>query len=186
MSLSQRTQMRRCGHRFATEEDAARHKLALNGSRVVVPCTAGCGGWHHEDAARPAPPKRSTPKDTGPDRATRAAVLARDGYACARCGKPCGPGIAPYSLQHRIARGVGGGSEMSNLIVLCGSATTLCHGEVESRAGREDNARGYWLQSWQGPLAEGVMYHERDGSGVTKWLEDDGGLLDEPPIEGAA
>jgi hypothetical protein len=178
VSPGTRTEMRRCGKPYASLEEAARSKRALAGTAAPVPCVLpGCGSWHLEVVRETWAPSRPAAKDTGPGRVTRAAVLDRDGWCCARCGRPCGPGVGPYSLQHRKARGVGGGNEMSNLLVLCGSATTLCHGEVESKASREDNARGYWLESWQSPLAEGVMYFEPDGSGVTRWLHDDGSVL---------
>ena len=72
---------------------------------------------------------------------------------------------------------------MPNLILLHGSATTGCHAEVERR-GAHDNAAGYWLNSWQNPAAEPVMYASEDG-GVTFWLEADGGLTQDAPV-GAA
>lgn len=135
---------------------------------------------------------RKPARDTGPSRKVRALVLARDGYACVRCGKGCGPGIAEYSLQHRKARGVGGDNSLPNLILLCGSATTGCHGEVEARGNgdpvkrRDDQARGYRLESHQEPGLEPVMYFEReDGPGFTAWLADDGSLVFEAPA-GAA
>lgn len=182
MSLSQRTEMRRCGKRFATEDVAMRSKRGRSGDYLAVPCAdEHCDSWHLR--ARPAPvvAQRAAQADTGPSRRARLMVLERDGYACARCGRPCGPGIARYSIQHRVARGVGGGNELSNLVLLDGTATTGCHGDVESRQLPEDQARGYRLESWQDPRAEGVMYFEASGSGVTRWLEDDGGVLCESP-----
>ena len=58
----------------------------------------------------------------------RAAVLGRDGYQCVRCGKSC---IYDHSIHHRI---LGNRRDMraSNLITLCGSGTTGCHGWVHS------------------------------------------------------
>lgn len=65
-------------------------------------------------------------------RGVRAAVYERDGHACARCGSG-----GPLTLQHRTGRGMGGSRDPrinapSNLITLCGSGTTGCHGVVES------------------------------------------------------
>ena len=65
--------------------------------------------------------------------AIRDAVLERDGHACVRCGAAVQRPY--YSLHHRRARGMGGSRllhTMANLVTLCGSGTTGCHGEVES------------------------------------------------------
>jgi len=56
-------------------------------------------------------------------------VLDRDERTCQRCG--LGLEGQRYSLHHRRRRQVGGHS-MANLVSLCGSGTTGCHGEVES------------------------------------------------------
>lgn len=182
MSLSQRTEMRRCGKRYGTEEMALHSKRGRSGDYLAVPCADElCASWHLRSRPAPVVAARTAQADTGPSRRVRLLVLVRDGYACARCGRPCGPGIFRYSLQHRKARGVGGDSSPANLVLLCGTAVDLCHGEVESRHFPEDAERGYRLESWQDPLAEGVMYHEADGSGVTRWLESDGGVLSESP-----
>lgn len=181
MTLTTRTPMRRCGTRWATEYEALHSKLYLSGGQEVIPCVYGCGGYHLSEIKSAATARAATPKDTGPDHKTRAVVLQRDGYQCARCGRPCGPGIGPYSLQHRKARGVGGDSSAPNLVLLCGTATTQCHGEVETRHDPHDLEAGYRLESWQDPLAEGVMYFERDAAGLTAWLLPDGGLNFEGP-----
>jgi hypothetical protein len=129
---------------------------------------------------------RKPPKDTGPDAKTRALVLERDSYCCCRCSRPAGPDIGSYSIQHRVARGVGGGNGVPNLLLLCGSATTLCHGEVEGRLNPHDLAAGYRLESWQDPATEPVMLHSAHGSGITVWLLADGGYSDSPPERVAA
>jgi len=59
-------------------------------------------------------------------------VRERDDWRCARCA-----GWGPLSTQHRVARGMGGTRWLginlpSNLLTLCGSGTTGCHGWVES------------------------------------------------------
>lgn len=65
-------------------------------------------------------------------------VMDRDRGECIRCGKPVahlerGRG---WSIHHRRNRGSGGTSLAwvnlpANLVVLCGSGTTGCHGWVE-------------------------------------------------------
>lgn len=64
---------------------------------------------------------------------TRLVVLHRAKFACERC-KSVQNSI---NIHHRTPRGMGGTrvkeiNEPANLIVLCGSGTTGCHGWVES------------------------------------------------------
>lgn len=61
---------------------------------------------------------------------TRAVVQGRDG-GCFVCG------AFANNLHHRLARGAGGSklahvNAPANLLLLCGSGTTGCHGWVES------------------------------------------------------
>lgn len=98
---------------------------------------------------------------TGPDQRIRQLVMERDAFQCVKCGNPVSgePGVG-FSLQHRIPRGMGGSRDPrlnlpSNLILLDGSGTTGCHGEVESNraAAREG---GYLLWRSQNPADEPV------------------------------
>jgi 5-methylcytosine-specific restriction protein A len=105
--------------------------------------------------------KRKPVRDTGPTRKVRALVLARDGFACVGCNKSVVG--RPYSLQHRVARGMGGTSRADagspvNLIVLCGSATSPggCHLLAEQRD-PVMHERGLWLNSWEDPATVPVM-----------------------------
>lgn len=73
---------------------------------------------------------------TGPSLRTRAAVIGRCLGLCERCGKNLNG--QPYSIHHRRPRGMGGttredANSPSNLLVLCGSGVTGCHGWIESR-----------------------------------------------------
>ena len=80
-------------------------------------------------------PMRTKHRNTNPDPATVAAVWARDDGCCARCGKPLWEsqrGTA-WSVQHRLPRGRGGTNAVANLVLACGSATTGCHGWMESQ-----------------------------------------------------
>lgn len=124
------------------------------------------GQWHLEGVKN---------VDTGPDRDTRAKVMERDDWRCANCGEPV---VWPnYSLQHRLARGSGGTSDPRinspiNLILLCGSATTLCHGKAESRD-PEMRRKGFWLEHSQRPWLEPVT-HKLHGR---VYLLDDGSWI---------
>lgn len=99
---------------------------------------------------------------TGPSQAIRQLVMERDGFQCVRCGNVVSgePGVG-YSLQHRIPRGMGGSRDPrlnlpSNLVLLCGSGTTGCHGEVESRR-LEAREGGFALWRSQDPTEVPVV-----------------------------
>lgn len=68
-------------------------------------------------------------------KSVRTTVLERDLHVCQRCGEYVG--ISDYSIHHRRPKGMGGSKDPAtnlpaNLITLCGSGTTKCHGWVES------------------------------------------------------
>ena len=63
---------------------------------------------------------------------TRSIVANRAGGVCERCGRHWGSNV-----HHRKPRGMGGtrdpqANSPANLVLLCGSGTFGCHGEVES------------------------------------------------------
>lgn len=99
--------------------------------------------------------KAPRPADTGPTAVQRRAVAERAGYRCELClrvlGWPDGAAIAwstPHSFHHRRPRGMGGTTrtatnEPPNLLLLCGTGTTGCHGRVE--ANRDLAYRLGWL-----------------------------------------
>lgn len=125
---------------------------------------------------------RKPQRDTGPDRATRAAVLERDQHQCCSCGRPVGLPGTWWSIQHRVARGQGGTNGLPNLVTLCGSATSPgCHRLAEDRD-REMHERGYWLRSDEDPALVPIMLASEHGSGITVWLTRDGGYS----VDGAA
>lgn len=97
---------------------------------------------------------------TGPDRNTRDLVIVRDEGRCACCGDLVEKG--GYNLQHRVARGAGGTSDLAinspaNLVVLHGSPTTGCHGLAESRI-EEMRLWGFWLHRVENPLVVPVRH----------------------------
>lgn len=75
---------------------------------------------------------------TGPSSVVVEAILERAQYSCEACGIQLGDRRGEdWSVQHRRPRGMGGtrwrGINLpSNLMILCGSATTGCHGFAES------------------------------------------------------
>lgn len=79
---------------------------------------------------------------------------------CERCGCNLGENI-----HHRRPRGMGGSKVPatnlpSNLLWLCGSGTTGCHGWIESHRA-EAKANGWLLEQWQSPLETPVRVHDR-------------------------
>jgi hypothetical protein len=64
---------------------------------------------------------------------------------------------------------------MPNLILLCGTGTTGCHGEVHKR-GEADWERGYWLRTWQDPRQKLVWYGSDLAASSVWYLHGDGSL----------
>lgn len=59
-------------------------------------------------------------------------VVLRDRNTCRRCGRTID--ILDYSVHHRRSRGMGGSKNAdtkANLVTLCGSGTSGCHGHIE-------------------------------------------------------
>lgn len=93
--------------------------------------------------------------DTGPSAVTELFVRQRDGNQCKRCYRYVGPGEG--SIHHRQPRQMGGTSRPEindpvNLALLCGSATTGCHGYIESHR-TEAYEMGWLVHSWDDPAA---------------------------------
>lgn len=101
---------------------------------------------------------------------TRALVIARDEGKCVRCGvyvadpdtlEP----FVQYSLQHRRARGAGGSKDPvtdspENLITLCGTGVTGCHGWAETSR-LASQRLGYSVPQWQDPAVVPVAHVRR-------------------------
>lgn len=95
--------------------------------------------------------KAARPRDTGPTPAQRNLVLDRAAACCELCGQPLHDGyewVADHSFHHRQARGMGGSTRPevnspANVMLLCGSGTTDCHGFIESH--RADAEANGWL-----------------------------------------
>lgn len=81
----------------------------------------------------------------GPTRATCDLVDARDAYTCARCGHQAQGG----SRHHRQLRRHGDHSP-ANLVLVCGSGTTGCHGWAHGNPA-EAYKTGWLVHSWHNP-----------------------------------
>lgn len=78
-------------------------------------------------------------RGTGPSTRTKQLVADRAGYCCEICGLSLHDGTywaEPHSFHHRRPRGMGGTRDQAsntpaNLLLLCGTGTTGCHGRIE-------------------------------------------------------
>jgi hypothetical protein len=165
-----------CGHAYGSADEARSSKRAQRKGAVVEKCRdRRCGQWHVR-----VPQGRT---DTGPSRDVRALVMERDNQCC----QACGAGITgrPYSIQHRVARGMGGTSNPAvnsfpSLVLMCGTGTTGCHGLAEQRD-PEMHSRGFWLKRGEDPERVPVMI-AGPGYLIPAWLLPDGSRsLFEPP-----
>lgn len=153
--------------------------------RTALNRSPKAGSLAHDRTKRGNAPKRPTARDTGPTAKVVALVWRRDEGCCVSCGRQCvfADRSTGWSVQHRRARGMGGtrqpdANQPQNLIVLCGSATTGCHGWVESH--REAALLNGWaVKSNSDPLREpvlhwlyGVTYLHEDGS-ITPTTKED-------------
>lgn len=107
------------------------------------------------------------------DEETRFIVFARAGYRCERCFKQL-HGVFGVSVHHRRPRMMGGSRNEklhlpANLIVLCGSGTSGCHGWVESNRDKSRD-HGYLIQKVDS--AEIIPF--RDDAGMWYLIDNNG------------
>lgn len=110
-------------------------------------------------------------KKTGPNNETRDAIYRRAFFECEFCGtESFSFGI---SIHHRKPRGMGGTkkkeiNDPSNLLLLCGSGTTGCHGWIESHR-EQAYEMGLLVKQSDNPVE--ILIMDRSGN---KWkLGDD-------------
>lgn len=109
---------------------------------------------------------------------TRQTVIGRAQQRCESCGSASQ--YLGWSVHHRKPRGMGGTSLVSsaspaNLLLLCGSGTTGCHGWFENHR-TEAKVQGILVPRHAEPTKVPVYYRSR-------WvlLTDDGDLLPADP-----
>jgi hypothetical protein len=130
--------------------------------------------------------KRTGRRDTGPARPTRLTVLERDEYRCSVCGQSVLE--IPFNIHHRRNRGAGGSSDPainapSNLLTVCGTGTTGCHGWIGSSPA-EALEHGYTVSLNSREATTDVpVVHAVHG---VVYLLDDGALRLPPEWGGAA
>lgn len=129
-------------------------------------------------------PMKRTSRSTGPSSDVVEAVLERANWSCEGCSSPLGDRRGEdWSVQHRVPRGAGGSrlpfiNRPSNLLILCGSATTpdSCHEFAETRRAASV-AAGWLIMHRANPLTVAVLVH----GGRFVYLTDESTYSDNPP-----
>ena len=99
----------------------------------------------------------------------RQLLRQRSNDLCERCGQKYGT-----NAHHRKNRSQGGADTLSNLLWLCGSGTTGCHGYITEHP-RDSYNHGWSVLSHHNPADIPVEYR-----GTWMWLDDSGNLQ---PVE---
>lgn len=94
-----------------------------------------------------------------PDERTRRLVQRRDAWKCARCGRDAGTHWSGDSIHHRRPRSHPwpGLHQPANLLLLCGSGTTGCHGWVHAHPAPAYRL-GYLVHMGKDPATIPVYY----------------------------
>lgn len=97
----------------------------------------------------------------------RKLLTRRSGGRCEICGRR-----PATNAQHRKNRSQGGSWDLSNLIHVCGSGTTGCHGDIHARP-ETSYANGWSVRQALKPSAI-PAWLMGDYGRVYMWLHDDG------------
>ncbi len=173
-----RTQLRRCGRQYASEEEALRSKAGQKPGAEVTSCR--CGKYHLTFPPEPrgdGKPQASVSGNTIPPKVCRQ-VDKRDGRRCVNCAS-----AGSVHRHHRRIKGHGGDTRpctdcACNIITLC----AMCHFWAHVLDVLAARARGLIIsRSEIQPRTQPVMVHTEDDSGITAWLTDDGAYVFEAP-----
>ena len=110
---------------------------------------------------------------------TRQAVYERDEWCCRRCGINVEHRPEFRSIHHRQGRRGSDAHRMSNLVLLCGSGTTGCHGYLTEHPA-EAYAGGWSVKRISVDDPEEVPIHVQGG---LLWLTDEAGAWTLPRKE---
>lgn len=125
-------------------------------------------------------------RSTGPSRLVVEVVIHRDRGQCGWCAeRPDGERGEGWSIHHRLPRGMGGTrrddvNSPANLVILCGTGASGCHGIVESQRGTAYDLG--FLVRMNGVPSQVPIQHAVHG---LVWLTDDGEAVREVPVMSA-
>lgn len=129
------------------------------------------------------PRTKRTRRNTGPTATVSTIVWQRAGGRCEVCGGSLA-GVDGFSKHHRHPRRMGGSTRAdlntpANLVLICGSGTTGCHGRIESNR-TIAYGEGLLLHDGADPtavpvlLACGLVYLAVDGTYSTEPAQTEG------------
>ncbi len=115
-------------------------------------------------------------------RPVRTAIVLRDEGRCVGCGRAVAVvlddryhQVAPFSIHHRVLKGMGGRSTDNravNGLTLCGSGTTGCHGRTHHSRDWAAS-RGYIVAADESPETVPVVVAVAPGQDAVVGLDDD-------------
>jgi len=116
---------------------------------IIRPRTPLTGGLPIARPRAPKPPKRRAPlnrEGAAKVAVARALVHMRSDRICEVCGNQ-----QATNVHHRKNRSQGGTWATSNLLHLCGSGTTGCHGRITDDHDGTANRNGWTCKSFEDP-----------------------------------
>lgn len=124
----------------------------------------------------------ATKRPQGVSDKVKAIVRERDRERCVRCGAHCTDGVPglDWSLHHRRPKGMGGSTAWdthlpANLIVLCGSGTTGCHGWVTAQPALA-KAEGWLVSQYADPATTPLTRRGWVGQQIWAVQDNNGGV----------
>lgn len=114
---------------------------------------------------------------SGPSHETCRLVDIRDRQECIRCGSPLWGASASRHHRHKRSHPFPGLHQASNLVLLCGSGTTGCHGWVHGHE-RQSRRMGWIVSAYNDHPEDVPIWTRRHG-----WvrLDDAGAYMEATP-----
>lgn len=106
----------------------------------------------------------------------RMKIVVRANFSCEFCGQYNSDSLGMWSVHHRKPRGMGGTKSAEansplNLLLLCGSGVTGCHGYIESHREKGYESKVLLRQS------DAISPHFKDKENIWWRLDEDYGKV---------